>query len=163
MAWEQRIARAFAMDEATWARHANPWSGWTRVATLPLLVLALWSRAWIGPWWAAALVLVLLGWTWVNPRAFPPPRSTANWMSRGVLGERHWLASGTVPIPPHHRRVPTLLAALAATGLPVLAWGVAMLEVWPTLLGLVLAMLGKLWFVDRMVWLQRDMEGGPPP
>jgi hypothetical protein len=163
MAWEQRIARAFAMDEAAWARHANPWSGWTRVATLPLLVLALWSRTWIGPWWAAALVAALLAWTWANPRAFPPPRTTAAWMSRAVLGERLWLARDTVPIPAHHRRIPHLLAALAMAGLPVLAWGIAMLEVWPTLLGLALSMLGKLWFVDRMVWLHRDMEGGPHP
>ena len=161
MGWESRIARAFAMDEAAWARHANPWSGWTRVATLPLLVLAAWSRVWIGPWWAVALFAALLAWTWVNPRAFPPPRGTAGWMSRGVLGERHWLARDAHPVPVHHRHVPHLLTALAALGLPFLAWGVAMLQPWPTLFGLALAMLGKLWFVDRMVWLQRDMEGGP--
>jgi hypothetical protein len=163
MAWEDHIARAFAMDEAAWARHANPWSGWTRVATLPLLVLAAWSRVWIGPWWAATLFAALLLWTWINPRAFPPPAGRDAWMTRGVLGERHWLARDAVPVPAHHRRVPHLLSALAALGVPLLVWGVAMLQVWPTLLGLALAMLGKLWFVDRMVWLQRDMEGGPRP
>ena len=44
----QRIADAFGMDDATWARHANPWSAWTRIPILPLLCLAIWGRAWIG-------------------------------------------------------------------------------------------------------------------
>ena len=38
MTFEARIARLFAMDEATWARHANPWSVWTRFTALPLLL-----------------------------------------------------------------------------------------------------------------------------
>ncbi len=36
----RRVARAFALDDEGWRRHANPWSVWTRVATLPLIVLA---------------------------------------------------------------------------------------------------------------------------
>jgi len=32
--------RAMRMDDAIWARHANPWSGWTWVSILPLFVLA---------------------------------------------------------------------------------------------------------------------------
>ena len=75
MTLERGIARLFAMSDGVWARHANPWSVWTRMATLPVLLLALWSRAWIG-WWALLPVAAVLVWTWLNPRLFPPPRTT---------------------------------------------------------------------------------------
>lgn len=39
--WSTWFARAMTMDDATWERHANPWSVWTRMATLPLLLPAL--------------------------------------------------------------------------------------------------------------------------
>ena len=110
MAWEEHVARAFRLDAAGWARHANPWSGWTRMAVLPLLVLAGWSRAWIG-WWAALPLALLLGFLWLNPRLFPPPRHLDAWISRGVLGEQRWLDRDRVPVPVHHRRLPHLLAA----------------------------------------------------
>lgn len=35
--------------------------------------------------------------------------------------------------------------------------GVYLLESWPTILGTVMVYLGKLWFLDRMVWLWEDM------
>lgn len=68
MGWAQRIAAAFAMDDATWRRHANPWSVWTRFAAFPLLVLAIWSRVWLG-WWAFVPVGVMMILLWYNPRA----------------------------------------------------------------------------------------------
>lgn len=37
--------------------------------------------------------------------------------------------------------------------------GLALLDAGLTLAGLVAAMGGKLWFLDRMVWLKADMEG----
>ena len=41
--------RLMAMDDAAWARHANPWSVWARVLTpLPMLSASIWSRVWIG-------------------------------------------------------------------------------------------------------------------
>ena len=72
------------------ARHANPWSAFTRFTVLPLLALAIWSRVWVGPW-AWLLILLTLIWNWLNPRLFSPPSSLDNWASRGVLGERIWL------------------------------------------------------------------------
>jgi hypothetical protein len=42
------LERLMGMDDATWARHANPWSGWTRVTIVPLLSSANWSRVWLG-------------------------------------------------------------------------------------------------------------------
>jgi hypothetical protein len=161
MAFDRLAAQLFAMDEASWARHANPWSVWTRVAILPLLALAVWSRVCIG-WWVLALVGLLVVWTWVNPRAFPPPSSLDSWAAKGVLGERVWLARREVPLPPRHRRMPLVLGGLAALGTVPLAYGLAVLDPWATLLGLAVCLLGKLWFVDRMVWLYEDTRRDGP-
>ena len=152
--------RGMAMDENTWARHSNPWSVWTRFSCLPLIILAIWSRVWLG-WWALIAIGLALFWTWVNPRAFPPPNSTDNWASKGTFGERVFLNRKTIPIPTHHEHWAFVLGALSAVGLPALVWGLWQLDLVWTLLGLVLVVLPKVWFVDRMVWLYADMKGHP--
>lgn len=155
------LARAHGLDDAGWARHANPWSVWTRVPLLALFALAIWSRAWIGAW-ALVPVVALVLWTWANPRAFPPPARTDTWSARGAMGERVWLNRDAVPIPAHHARVALLTSALGLAGLPFLAYGLWALEPWPTIFGVTLGMLGKLWFCDRMVWLYDDMSARHP-
>ena len=161
MAYENVIAAAFRMDERTWARHANPWSVWSRNTALPLLCLAIWSRVWLGSL-ALLPLLLAIAWTWLNPRLFAPPRSTNNWASKAVLGERVWLNRGQVPVPPHHRRAPHVLSAVAALGVPFIVWGLLELSIWPLLLGSALVYAGKLWFLDRMVWLYEDMRAERP-
>lgn len=161
MTLERSIAASFSMDEATWARHANPWSVWTRFSVLPLLILAIWSRVWLG-WWCLISVTIVIGWMWLNPRIFPKPSSTNNWASKAVLGERVWLNRDMVPVPKHHQRVPNILSAVSTSGVIFLIWGLADLNVWSTLLGVVLVYLGKLWFIDRMVWLYEDMKDVKP-
>ena len=156
MTLERRIANAFRMDEATSARHANPWSGWTRLTTLPLLALAGISRARIG-WWALPAFAAGLAWTWYNPRVFTPPTRRDAWMTRGVLGERLWLARDAAPVPAHHRRVPNILSTIAGAGLALTVYGVAALSPWAALSGIAIATLAKMWFIDRMVWLHHDM------
>ena len=153
------MAAFFAMDGATWARHANPWSVWTRVPIGPLLCLAVWARVWFGAWCLMPVAALLL-WAWVNPRAFPPPREVSSWASRAVLGERMWLARGQRPIPEHHAAWAAGLSAGSAAGLPVIAWGLWALEPWPVVFGLAVSMLAKFWFLDRMVWLHADMTAG---
>jgi hypothetical protein len=152
---ERKIAGLFRLDDEAWRRHANPWSVILRNTALPLLVLAFWSRAWIG-WWAVVPVAAALLWTWLNPRLFPPPRSFDHWTSESVLGERVWLNRDAVPVPVHHRRAPNVLSAVGGVGALFVLWGVLTLGVWPTLFGAALVYLGKLWFLDRMVWLWRD-------
>lgn len=149
------------MSDAVWKRHANPWSVWTRVPLIVFFAVAIWSRAWIGGWALLPLVLLIL-WTWLNPRIFPPPASTDNWASKATFGERVWIARKTLPIPEHHAFAANLLSALAALGVLPFVWGLYTYEIWPVFLGICLILLGKLWFLDRMVWLYEDMRDQSP-
>lgn len=151
----QRIEKTMGMDDAVWARHASPWSVWTRVPILPLLALAIWSRVWLG-WWCFAPIAALMIWTYFNPRAFPAPPNLDTWASKGVLGERVFLARKTKPIPQHHVTWGILLSVVAGVGLIPLIYGLWALNVWAVVLGLTITVGGKLWFLDRMVWLLAD-------
>ena len=158
---ESRMAQWFAMSDETWQRHTNPWSVYTRITVLPLLILAIWSRAWWG-WWSLVAIALAIAWTWFNPRIFPKPRSTDNWASKGVLGERVWLNRRNIPVPEHHRIMPNILSGVSVIGLPFLIWGLWQLKIWPLWVGLILMLGAKLWFVDRMVWIYEDMKDKDP-
>lgn len=162
MTAEDRIAKAFGLDDVGWARHANPWSGWTRFVTcLPLLALAVWSRAWLG-YWSLALIALALAWVWFNPRAFGPVPNDGAWISRGVFGERFWSGRHRLPVPARHRAMPHVLNLVSLGGVPFLAWGLAALDIWPTLFGMLLTIGGKLWYIDRMAILYEDMVSEHP-
>ena len=89
---------------------------------------------------------------------FRRPNSTDNWASKAVLGERVWLNRTQVPVPTRHQVAPNLLSGLSGLGLSFLIWGLWELNVWPTVIGTVLVYTGKVWFLDRMVWLYEDMK-----
>lgn len=162
MTLERKIAAAFKMSDEAWLRHANPWSGWTRFTTvLPLLILAIWSRIWVGGWSVFPIVGAVL-WMWLNPHVFPKPNSTNRWISKGVLGERVWLNRDQIPVPQHHQRVPNLLNAIAAIGGILVIWGLVVLSIWEVVFGYTLVTLGKLWYLDRMVWLYEEMKDVNP-
>ncbi|WP_422373465.1 DUF6653 family protein [Hoeflea sp.] len=146
-----------AMNDATWARHANPWSFWTRVPLLMMLTLAIWSRVWIG-WWCLLPVAALVVWTFINARVFAPPADLDDWASRAVLGERSWLARKDDPIPPHHARAALVLSSLSGISLIPAVYGLWMLDPWAAFLGAALASAFKLWFCDRMAWLTSDLR-----
>lgn len=151
------LERLMGMDDKTWERHSNPLSGWSRVLVLPLLALAIWSRVWIG-WYAILPILLVIIWTWINPRVFGPPKTDDAWMTQGVLGERIWLARSTHPIPAHHERVTGLLNLAAGLSILIFGIGLWMQDFGFTLAGLLTAMGAKLWFLDRMVWLKIEFE-----
>jgi hypothetical protein len=155
------IANTLRMDDQTWQGHANPWCFWTRLTVAPLLFLAIWSRAWLG-WWSLLPIAATLLWNWYNARLFSPPKSTDNWASKSVLGERVWINRQQVPIPTHHRTFPHFLTGLAAIGSIISIYGLWTLNLPLTLLGLLLIYIGKLWFLDRMVWLYEDMKTATP-
>lgn len=153
--------KGMTMNDETWKKHANPLSVWTRVATLPFYVLAIWSRVWIG--WYALIPLILLAiWTWYNPRAFPKPKTTKYWGSKGTFGERVFLNRKTIAIPAHHERAANILTAIAMIGAVILGYGLYVLDLWMTITGASLVYLGKMWFLDRMVWLYEDMKQNNP-
>jgi len=157
---ESKIAKKFKLDDKTWLRHANPWSVYTRTSALPILIIAIWSRTWFG-WWSLILVFLAIAWIWLNPRIFPEVKYTDNWASRGVFGERVWLNRKKIPIPKHHRIIPNILNAVQGIGIIFLVYGLWFLDFWSTLIGLILTIESKLWYVDRMVCIYEDMKENP--
>ncbi len=150
-------ARTMTMDEASWQRHANPLSVYSRMTILPLMTLAVVSRIWLG-WLCLIPMGLVLVWTWWNPRAFAPPRHGRSWASRGTFGERVLLNHTDIPVPAHHMAWAKALGALAGVGALPWIYGLWQLDLGFILFGLTLMFGAKLWFVDRMVWLFEDMK-----
>ena len=158
---DKSIAVLSKMDDITWGRHANPWSVWTRFIILPVLALVIWSRVWLG-WYSLIPIGLVLFWTWLNPRVFSKPKTTKRWSSKAVLGERVWLKRKELSVPQHHLKAILVLNVLTASGVPFLIWGLYTFLIWPTILGVLLVYAGKMWFLDRMVWLYEDMKNASP-
>jgi len=155
---EQRIARLFGLTGDKWMQHANAMSVWTRFAVVPLLALAIWSRAWLG-WYSVIPVALALTWMMINPLFFPVPRSTRNWASKGVFGERVYAERNTVELPAQFlTQVPNVANALSAVGLLVLAYGLVALDLPSTIAGILITSTGKAWYLDRMVLLFEDVK-----
>lgn len=80
MAWVAHVRRAI------FARHANPWSAWTRWASTPLVLLPVWTRR-------RSHAVVVGAWLAVNPVAFPKVTEKENWATRAMLGEELWITN----------------------------------------------------------------------
>jgi len=158
MTIERKIARLFNLSGDNWMKHSNPVSVWTRYSVLPFIVLAFWSREWIGPWCLIPGLVSML-WMFFNPILFKKPRSTRNWASKAVLGERVYLNRDKIQIPPGHD-IPLhgILNTISSVGLILAIWSCIYYSVWGAVLGVCLVYLGKSWFLDRMVWLYEDMK-----
>jgi len=157
MTLEEKISKIFKLDNEAWLKHANPWSAYSRFSMLPLLAISFWSRVWLG-WWALVPIIIVLLWLWLNPQIFPKAKSTNNWASKAVLGERVWMNRKKIPVPKHHFYMPNILSAVGIIGILPFIWGLYVLELWPTIFGGVVAFISKIWFCDRMVWLYKDMK-----
>jgi hypothetical protein len=158
---DRRWSGAMILSERTWLRHANPWSVWTRYAAFPFLVLAIWSHHWIG-WWSLLPVATVVLFLYLNPRLFAPPRSTRNWASMAVLGERIWLAEDRRSLPQQLRGVFYALAAAAAVNVLALIWGILSSDVVLSIVTTINVLVGKSWFNDRMVWLYSERHDATP-
>ena len=131
------------LPDWVWARHANPKSGWSRVALLPLFAYGLYRR---DPRVLAAAVV----WTVVNPVAFPPPEDAEAWMTRGVLAERAWLAAD-------NRTVglgwPNVLNLVSGAGSAYLVWAALRRRPGHTVLATFVVAGAKLRWIDEIVEL----------
>jgi len=157
MSLEKQIAQVFNLKGDKWLKHANPWSIWTRFATLPFLVLAIWSRVWIG-WYCLIPISILVFWLIVNPTLFKKPKSLEHWGSKSVLGEKYWSERKKNPVRKHHKTPVLILTILQTIGGIILIVGLWKLEINLTIIGTITVYLTKMWFLDRMVWVFEDMK-----
>jgi hypothetical protein len=156
---EYRVAKLFGLKGENWMRHANPVSVWTRFAVLPLIVVSVWSRERIG-WWSLVPIGLSLAFMMVNPLLFRSPRSTRNWASKSVLGERIWADRNNVEIPDQFTSsgVTNVTYAIQTAGLALLVYGLVRLDLLAVICGLVIGQTAKAWYLDRMVLLFDDMK-----
>ena len=115
------------------ARHAHPWSGWTRWATAPLVLVPVRTRRCGHPALVAA-------WFAINPVVFPEPDGGGAWSTRAMLGgglclvdrprDAGWgvniaaVAAGLAAVVAarRHRVVPAVVAAAAQMALLFVYW-----------------------------------------
>lgn len=143
------VACFFRMSDEAWARHANPWSVYTRFAAIPAAILAIWSRAWIS-WWALVPIGLVVVWLRVNPHVFPRVDDPRSWAAKGIYGEKLWLQTESRQLPAGYLAVLRWLAVPALAGFALLAWGLVQLSPWPTVFGATLIIIAQLWRIDRL-------------
>jgi hypothetical protein len=132
---------ASALDRYFWARHANPKSGWSRVASMPLLMACIYRRNWRG-------LVLTLAFVLFNPVLFSPPEDDSAWMTRVVYGERLWTQQERSRL--GYPEVLNLFNGLAAFYALYAAIKQRPAE---TALATALSMALKFWFVAEMVHL----------
>ena len=81
-----------------------------------------------------------------------------NWASKAVLGERIWIDRDRIKIPAHPTLLPNLINVISTLALVFLIWGLIELDIQMTLFALVIVLLCKFWFLDRMVRLFEEMK-----
>lgn len=154
--------RVLGMNARRWQRHASPLSVYSRMATLPVLILAIWSHTWIGAGLAVLATSVVLLWLWLTPRLFPAPTTPHSWAAKATFGERVWLNRLVVPIPQDDARTALILSLVIAVGFLVAMLGALQTNLWLALTGLIVTYAGKLTFLDRMVSLYERMQNAHP-
>ena len=75
------------------------------------------------------------------------------------MGERVWLNRKVVTVPSHFEPVIKVLNAVSCVGTMLSIWGLITPSFWMTIFGIAVLILGKSWFLDRMVWLYKEMKG----
>lgn len=146
------INRAMGMDSDKWQRHANPWSVWTRLATIPAFALTVYARIWLG-WWSLLAVILIFGFLWLNTRIFAPAQTDERWETRAILGEKIWLDRDVTAIRDDHLRAIRWIAIGSSLSSVPLIIGLVLLAPWATAFGVAGMFFGQVWLLDRFVWL----------
>ena len=128
------------LSENTWDRHTNPWSGWSRVLSMPGLALGLYLHN----FWIIGVVVI---WLFINPVLFRKPASVNNWMSKGVMGERIYFKDGKKL----KKDLPTLLNVLNVPVFIVFLYFGWQQDLSALVMSGLLVMTIKFWFIDKMV------------
>jgi len=55
-----------------------------------------------------------------------------------------------------------ILTALSSIGAIICVYGLIALSVWAVVTGIVIVIIGKTWFLNKMVWLYEDMKENNP-
>ncbi len=158
---EQKLSALFQFNEDVWLKHANPWSVYTRALSSPLLVIGVWSRQWIG-WYCLIPIAIVMLWIWLNPRLFPAPKSFNNWASKSVMGERLLANDPPKALLDYHKPMRNLLNSLSGVGFLLMVLGLIWLHIWLTIIGVLLQIIFKFWYLDRMVWLMESAAAKNP-
>lgn len=136
------------LTENTWSRHSNPWSGWTRVLSMPILALGLYYHNYL-------ILAATIVWLIINPIIFPKPKNINNWMSKGVLGEQIYFKKGRKI----KKDLPSLLNVVNVPVFFMFLYFGWQQELVAMILAGLLTMAIKFWFIDRMVLLaEKEMK-----
>lgn len=138
------------MPDRAWRRHANPYSGATRMLAGALMLWALYRHAW-------RTLVAVIAFLALNPVLFPEPERTDDWLSEGVLGERAWIEDGE---PMFGTGYPEILNAL---NVPLYFYTLyAAYRQYPlrTAVGFVVTFALKILFVDEMRRYYRKRRRG---
>jgi Family of unknown function (DUF6653) len=122
-----------AIRRVIFARHANPWSAWTRWASTPLVLVPIWTRRWSH----AALIGF---WLAVNPFVFGKPAHERARSTRAMLGEELWIirrprdaamaisaltsavSLGALIAARHRRLIPAAIATVVQMAMTLVYW-----------------------------------------
>ncbi|OUR95490.1 hypothetical protein A9Q84_16795 [Halobacteriovorax marinus] len=149
------LQKIFYMTDEVWDKHSNPWSVWTRFATLPFVIAAFWSIHYVGKF-SVIPIFTSIVWLWLNPRLFSKPTFQTSWASKAVLGEKVWINEDSDKFKAKHSLVLKFTTLISFSGLANLVWGVVNQDIHMTILGTIILYIGKMWFLDRMVWIYDD-------
>lgn len=130
------------LPQRVWSRHANPKSGWTRLAAYPLLVYAVYARS-------NRLLAAVVAFLAINPFLFPAPETEPDdWMYRAVRAEEWWSDQGRPFVGVGYPQVLSLFGLLAFS---CNLYAARKRRPVATVIATVATMGLKLWFVDELV------------
>ena len=134
------------LSKRIWRKHANPWSGWTRVLGLYFIPIALWYHNW---YLLGGLILFFV----VNPMLFPESKSKNSWMSKSILGEEMWLKKGIF-----QKDFSTVLNIFNGSFFFIMIYSAYtnLLEI--TISSTILSSVFKLWYLDRMAFYYQKQK-----
>jgi hypothetical protein len=147
--------KTFGLNEENWKKHANPWSVWSRMAAFVVMIAAIFARELFG-WWTLAFIGAGIIFMFLNTRIFPGVDQPRRWDEKGIYGEKLWTLKDEAAA--GHRKAINLLIGIAGIGLPIMVYGLIVVEAWPTVFGLSLVFVSQLWQIDRFVAIYDEAQ-----